>query len=198
MTAVQEETAKYGDILILSGIEEKFTKLSRKVLKGFVWAGEHIDAAYYIKTDDDCYVFIENLLKALTNVNIPTNKLLMSYIHSDTHILATGKWAEFGYFLCPNYLPYPAGAGYIITQDVVRYLTINSERLMHYNNDDTALGSWVAPLNIEYLHDERVKILEWNKSYACISWLKHGLNPKTMKKMHFMWLKTKESCSKKV
>ena len=59
-----------------------------------------------------------------------------------------GKWTEFGWFLCKNYFDFPVGARYIITRDIVKHLSHNSDRLMHYNNEDTSLDLGLLLLDI--------------------------------------------------
>ena len=193
MIAIQKERDNFGDIIVLDGVEEVYTKLSRKVLKAFTWASKHIDAVYYLKTDDDSYVVIDNLYKVLTEEKLSSNRLLLGNIYKQAEVHKLGKWAEFGWFLCRVYLSFPTGVGYILTQDVVQYLEVNSERLMHYNNEDTSLGSWVAALKLEYVHDGR--ILPVGNNCKSSNWLLHYISPAMLIKIHSSWLNAKRTCS---
>ena len=192
LSRVQKENERFGDILLLEGVEEVYTKLSRKVLRAFVWGGRNIDAVYYLKTDDDSYLVIDRLYRVLTEENKPTEKMLLGQIYTRSQPIPNGKWKELGWFLCNNYLDFPAGAGYILTQDVVKYLVHNSNKLMHYNNEDTSLGSWIAPLKLKYISDSRINILgTWCKS---TDWLIHYSTPKKLRQIHFAMLNNKRFC----
>ncbi|KAI6654384.1 Beta-1,3-galactosyltransferase 6-like [Oopsacas minuta] len=180
MDAVKEEIDKFRDIVILDDVDEVYTKLSRKVLQAFAWTYRYIDAVYYLKTDDDCFIVIDNLYATLTNGNLVTKKLIFGKIAKFYRVLRDGKWAEPNWFLCGIYLPYSLGLGYIITQDVVNYLTGNSNRLMHYNNEDTSLGSWIAPLELEYVNEDRILNLVYPSPCETAIWLIHGCDPKDM------------------
>ncbi|KAI6648020.1 Beta-1,3-galactosyltransferase 6-like [Oopsacas minuta] len=183
MSALLEEKDKFGDIVILDGVEEEFSKLTRKVLKAFTWASEHIDSVYYFKADDDCYIVIDNVYKTITDRNFRTEKLIFGHKMVGSAVLPKGRWAELGWFLCPRvYLPYPSGMAYILTKDVVKFLNINSDRLMIYNNEDASLGSWVAGLKLTFVNDPRVII----SAHSCLPsvWAIHGYGHKRFAEIH--------------
>ncbi|KAI6652707.1 Beta-1,3-galactosyltransferase 6-like [Oopsacas minuta] len=192
LSLVLKERDTFGDIIMLDGVEEVYTKLSRKVLQAFTWADKHIDAVYYLKTDDDSYVVIDNLYQVLTNEIKASNKLLLGNVYHLSVPHTIGKWAEFGWFLCNHYLDFPTGVGYILTQDIVKYLSYNSDKLMHYNNEDTSLGSWVAPLNIKYVHDER--IVPFGNDCNPTNWIVHYINPTNLRQIYSTWLDYRLLC----
>ena len=193
ISTVLEEKGRFEDIIVLDGVEEDYNKLSRKMLKAITWAGKHIDSVYYLKTDDDCIVVIENLHEVLTKENLPTNKLVLGLINKHTDVLLSGKWAESSWFLCHVYLYYPAGAGYILTQDVVRYITMNSEKLMLYKNEDASLGTWLAPLKLDYVVDNRILP---DPTYCKPSdWLLHYADLTQLKYIQYSWVNGERPCS---
>ena len=193
MSTILEEKGKFEDVIVLDDVEENYNKLSRKVLKAITWAGKHIVSVYYLKTDDDCIVVIDNLYEVLTKENLPTNKLVLGIFNINTNVLSLGKWAELSWFLCSVYLNYPAGAGYILTQDVVRYITLNSDRLMLYSNEDTSLGTWLAALKLDYLIDTRIRP---DPSYCKPSdWLMHYGDLTHLKYIHYSWLNGVRPCT---
>ena len=65
------------------------------------------------------------------------------------------KWHESEYLLCDKYIPYALGGGYVVAADLVHFVAENAERLQLYQNEDVALGTWLAPLKIHRLERER-------------------------------------------
>ena len=192
LSEVQRENETFGDIMLLEGVEEVYTKLSRKVLRAFVWGGRNIDAVYYLKTDDDSYLVIDRLYRVLTEENKPTKKMLLGQIYVRSIPFLNGKWKELGWFLCKHYLDFPTGAGYILTQDVVKYLVHSSNKFLHYNNEDTSLGSWVAPLKLKYISDNRINV--FGSGCKSTEWLIHYSTPTKLRKIHSAMLNNQRLC----
>ena len=192
MDLILKEREKYVDIWILDGVEEIYTRLSRKALKAFTCAYRHTDAQYYMKTDDDSYVVVDSLYKVLTEEDKSIEKMVLGSIHHLGLPHKGGKWAEFGWFLCKNYFDFPVGAGYIITRDIVKHLSHNSDRLMHYNNEDTSLGSWIASLRHTFVHDSRIAVLK--NDCKTTNWLMHYITPANLKDIHSKWVNSRRFC----
>ena len=194
MSEVIKEKDYYGDITILHGVEEVYERLSRKVLQAFSWVAKHIDAVYFLETDDDCYVVMKTLYEIVSSGSLPITKLMFGPIQISAPIQTMGKWAEFGWYLCDAYLPYALGVGYIITQDVVKYIRRNRHMLTHYNNDDLSVGAWVAPLNLTYIIDnERVTLLP--NPCTPSTWVIHGCDYELFRKIHSSLQNGKLICS---
>ncbi|KAI6652705.1 Beta-1,3-galactosyltransferase 6-like [Oopsacas minuta] len=192
LSLVLKERDTFGDIIMLDGVEEVYTKLSRKVLQAFTWADKHIDAVYYLKTDDDSYVVIDNLYQVLTNEGLPVSRAIVGNFHHLSVPHTEGKWSEFVWFLCLYYLDFPTGVGYILTQDIVKYLSYNSDKFMHHHNEDTSLGSWVAPLKLSFLQDER--IIPLGNNCDATTWLQHYITPINLRRIHSAWLDGRRLC----
>ena len=43
----------------------------------------------------------------------------------------------------------------MLSQDLVHFLAENSERLKVYNSEDVSVGTWLAPLKLNRVHDIR-------------------------------------------
>ena len=192
MGLVYNEKEKYGDIWILDGVEEVYSCLSRKVLKALTWGDKYTDARYYMKTDDDSYVVVDRLYQLLTVSDRPTERMYLGHLYHLAKPKKEGKWPEFGWFLCKHYFDYASGAGYILTRDIVRYLSHNSDRLMHYNNEDASLASWIAPLKLIVIHDKR--IIPLGNNCRKTNWLMHHCTPAALRKIHSIWLNTGKFC----
>ena len=191
---VLEERDKYGDIVILDDVEESFNTLSSKVLKAFTWAGIHIDSTYYFKVDDDCYIVIENVYKAITDKHFPKKRVLFGNMMIGSPVLNEGKWAESNWILCPHvYLRYASGMGYILSKDVVRFIVVNRHRLQIYHNEDVAIGTWVAAFQMNYVDNHKV-LIGPNHCDQDV-WGIHGYNPKQVSDIHSSWLNGLIHCS---
>ncbi len=62
---------------------------------------------------------------------------------------------EKRWILCDRYLPYALGGGYVISHDLVTFVSKNSDILQLYSNEDVSLGVWLAPLILNRVHDIR-------------------------------------------
>jgi len=51
-----------------------------------------------------------------------------------------GQWAEPNFHLCDRYLPYARGGGYIVSGDLVKYISDNKDLLQIYNSEDVSMG----------------------------------------------------------
>jgi len=70
-----------------------------------------------------------------------------------------GKWSETGYVLCDRYLPYALGGGYVLSHDLVEFIAENSDKLQVFKSEDVSVGTWLAPLKINRIHDTRYTII---------------------------------------
>lgn len=62
--------------------------------------------------------------------NMPSHKgLYWGYFDGRAKVYLHGKWQEQDWFLCDNYLPYALGGGYVISQNIVDYISRNYDIL---------------------------------------------------------------------
>ena len=48
------------------------------------------------------------------------------------------------------------GGGYVLSHDLVNYISTNSELLKPFNSEDVSVGTWLSPLkNVHRVHDVR-------------------------------------------
>ncbi|CAL1294966.1 unnamed protein product [Larinioides sclopetarius] len=150
---MQKEHTEYDDLLILDTVNDSFSKLSGKLREILRWLDKYVDFTFLLKVDDDSFVRLDVLYSELTKQ--PHEKLYWGFFNGQARVKTKGKWKESNWFLCDRYLPYALGGGYIITSDLVHNVVLNSNYLTLYQNEDIALGSWLAPFNIKRLHDPR-------------------------------------------
>ena len=147
------EAALNNDIMFLDSIPENYKTLSDNVLAAFKQLHSSYKFNFVLKCDDDSFVQVPLLLEALTKQ--PQQRLYWGFFKGGSHVFRQGKWKEPSWFLCDTYLPYALGGGYILSYDLVEYLTASSSLLQHYNSEDVSVGLWLSPLKINRVHDYR-------------------------------------------
>jgi len=151
---LEEETSSNKDVLVLP-IQETYTSLTQKVLASLVQVERNVKFSFLLKVDDDSFVNLPVMVDELRNSNY--NKgLYWGFFDGRAPVQRTGKWAEGDYVLCDRYIPYALGGGYVLSHDLVSYISTNSELLKLFNSEDVSVGTWLAPLkNIHRVHDVR-------------------------------------------
>ncbi len=155
LSALEEEQNTYNDIIMFEDLKDSYANLSSKVLMGFKWSiSDKVEYDYLLKTDDDSFVRIEPLSRAIKDMDCP-RRLYWGYFMGYAYPEPNGKWKERHWFKCPHYLPYAMGGGYVLSRDVVDILVTLSHKLALYKNEDVTVGSWLAPFNLQRKHDLR-------------------------------------------
>lgn len=67
-----------------------------------------------------------------------------------------GKWMENVWTL-PWYPSFACGSGYILTNDLIKWLAINHDTLYAYQGEDVSMGIWMTAINpnkieVKYLY----------------------------------------------
>ena len=187
------EQTEYKDIIFFCDIEDKYELTTYKVLEMMKWAHQHINAVYYFKIDDDVYLSVDRFVKMLTTEGLPREKLLLGKIKDYNPVFNTGKWADVSWNMCGVYLPYALGAGNLLTRDLVAFMAVNNDRLEFHANEDTAIGAWIAGLNVTY---QREKITYLTGS-TCKEdgYLFHDYPTIDLKRMHQLWVTQRKTCN---
>ena len=191
-TLVKEQT-EYKDIIFLREIKESYVLTTYKVLKMLKWAYEHINAVYYFKIDDDCYLSVDRFINILTNEGLPREKLLLGSFLDSNPVHDTGKWADLDWSLCGEYLPYAMGAGYLLTHDLVKFIAVNNDKLGFHRNEDTAIGAWIAGLNVTYQREKRTYLA--GPTCKEDGYLFHDYPTIDLKRIHQLWVTQGKTCS---
>lgn len=147
------EQDEYQDMLLLDGFEESYNQLSLKILQIFFIVHEE-KYDYLVKVDDDTYLQVDLLIKALKKMGYP-EKLYWGYMSGNEVPLKGGKWRELAWFLCPHYMSFGLGAGYVLSWNLVKQIGQFADRLKLYHNEDVTVGSWLIPYEMQRVHDVR-------------------------------------------
>lgn len=153
--AILDESATHKDILRIP-VEESFNLLTNKVLATYVRLNENFKFDYLMKVDDDSFVRVPDLLDELKNSNYKKS-LYWGFFDGRAPVLKSekNKWKEKNYVLCDKYIPYALGGGYVLSHDLVHFISENSDHLQMFSNEDVAVGTWLAPLKVNRVHDPR-------------------------------------------
>ena len=148
------EADMFHDLLFLSNHKEAYSNLTAKVLASLVWADRNLQFDFLVKADDDSYVRIPFLEAALRELGCPSD-LYWGYFMGHAVPETAGRWVERHWTVCPHYLPYAMGGGYVLTKHVVHLIWRFHRHFRLYSNEDVSLGSWLAPFHVTYQHDLR-------------------------------------------
>ena len=153
---LREEQSTYSDIIFLTDHEESYTSLTSKLLKSLLWINNNVNTKFVMKVDDDSFVRIDMLVRDLNRRNI-FDRLYWGYFRGNANIKRTGSWSERNWFLSDHYLPYALGGGYIISFDLVNYISKIPEMLQLYNSEDASLGNYISMLLRIYIYLLRIQ-----------------------------------------
>lgn len=190
--ALNEEQSANGDILLLP-VHESYGSLTKKLLAGIMHLTNLYTFQYLLKVDDDSFVNVKKLMKALDFVD-PSTPIYWGYFNGKATVLKKGKWKEDEWFLCDRYLPYALGGGYILSFPAVQYIVNNAHLLSVYNSEDVSVGTWLAPLNMSRLHDTRFDTGHISRGCQNSHIISHKKNPALMTALHTSLIQSGHPC----
>ena len=139
LSDLQKEQAEHSDLLFLIDFVDMYDSLSEKLLKSLVWVSENINTKFVMKLDDDSFVQLDLILTDLEKRE-NLGRLYWGFFRGNANIKRIGPWAENNWFLSDHYLPYALGGGYILSIDLVEYISKISGMVQLYKNEDVSLG----------------------------------------------------------
>ncbi|XP_044133909.1 beta-1,3-galactosyltransferase 6 [Bufo gargarizans] len=150
---VEMEQRRHGDLLLLPDLRDSYENLTVKLLLMYVWLDHHVDYKFVLKADDDTFARLGILLEELKAQE--PHRYYWGFFSGRGRVKSAGKWKESSWVLCDYYLPYALGGGYVMSWDLVHYLSLTKDYLAHWQSEDVSLGAWLAPLDIRRVHDTR-------------------------------------------
>lgn len=178
-----EEAQEYGDIQLMPFVDY-YSLLTLKTIAICILGIEILPAKYIMKTDDDAFVRIDEVLSNLKGK--APDGLIYGQIsfESEPHREKDNKW-----YISPeewphsSYPPWAHGPGYIISRDIAKYIVQGHRQrnLMLFKLEDVALGIWVEQFKrdhhkVEYVSDDRFNIAGCESNYI----LAHYQNPRNI------------------
>lgn len=158
------EAKTYGDIQLMPFVDY-YSLISWKTIAICIFGTEVISAKYVMKTDDDAFVRVDEILMSMKRVNV-SHGLLYGLINSDSqpHRNPDSKW-----YISPEewpeerYPPWAHGPGYVVSSDIAKAINNKHKegRLKMFKLEDVAMGIWIADLKkngleVKYEKEERV------------------------------------------
>ncbi|KAI4314154.1 hypothetical protein L6164_027089 [Bauhinia variegata] len=159
-----KEAETYGDIQLMPFVDY-YGLITWKTLAICIYGTEVVSAKFVMKTDDDAFVRVDEVLSSLYKINV-NHGLLYGLINSDSrpHRNPESKW-----FISPEewrdstYPPWAHGPGYVVSNDIARtvYRKYKEGNLKMFKLEDVAMGIWIADmkkegLEVHYQKEERV------------------------------------------
>uniref|UniRef100_A0A7C9AGE4 Galectin domain-containing protein n=1 Tax=Opuntia streptacantha TaxID=393608 RepID=A0A7C9AGE4_OPUST len=148
------EAWTYGDVQLMPFVDY-YSLITWKTVAICVFGTNIVSAKYVMKTDDDAFVRVDEVMASLDRINV-THGLLYGLINSDSrpHRSPDSKW-----FISPEewpeetYPPWAHGPGYVVSHDIANAVSQRhqSGRLKMFRLEDVAMGIWIADLKKEGL-----------------------------------------------
>ncbi|ESP02802.1 hypothetical protein LOTGIDRAFT_111084 [Lottia gigantea] len=145
------ERGDYGDILLVNTIDI-YRHLPLKLLQCHQWYEKNYDVDSIMKTDDDCYVDIEQIFEKLQEFK-NQNKTWWGNFRSEWMVERHGKWKERDY-TASVYPKFACGSGNVISSDIHKWLVKNNNDLNLFQGEDVSMGIWLSSLVVKYVQND--------------------------------------------
>uniref|UniRef100_A0A5B6Z815 Putative beta-1,3-galactosyltransferase 15 n=1 Tax=Davidia involucrata TaxID=16924 RepID=A0A5B6Z815_DAVIN len=158
------EARTYGDIQLMPFVDY-YSLITWKTIAICIFGTEVVSAKFVMKTDDDAFVRVDEVLASLNRTKV-THGLLYGLINSDSrpHRNSDSKW-----YISPEewpeetYPPWAHGPGYVVSHDIAKavYERHKKGRLKMFKLEDVAMGIWISDmkkkgLEVRYEKEERI------------------------------------------
>ncbi|ERN03256.1 hydroxyproline O-galactosyltransferase GALT3 [Amborella trichopoda] len=141
-----EEAQTYGDIQLMPFVDY-YSLITLKTIALCIFGTKILQAKYIMKTDDDAFVRIDEVLHSLREKKV-TQGLLYGLISMDSEphrnkdskwYISTEEWPH------AKYPPWAHGPGYIISRDIAKFIVQRhqSRNLNLFKLEDVAMGIWI-------------------------------------------------------
>lgn len=179
MDMLVNESRENHDIVIFSSVDDSHFSLTQRTLEGFKYALQNFRFSYLMKCDDDSFVDLPRLLSELQE-RPRRDRLYWGEMVGSSPINGYGKYQETRWSVCDYYVPYALGGGYIVSRDLVELVVGQAEHLLKFHCEDSSVGAWLAPYNIERRHDSRFNTE--SNSHGCkkVFLVSHKVSPYEM------------------
>jgi len=119
--SIMSEVSQYNDI-VQEDFIDSYQNLTLKTVAGLKWTAKFCpQAKFLMKTDDDIYVNINRLLEFLEQNHSQSKKLIIGCVKNGPEG-APQPISPSGVSFKPFHPPFTAGAGYVISGDLVEQL----------------------------------------------------------------------------
>ncbi|XP_050219302.1 hydroxyproline O-galactosyltransferase GALT3 [Mercurialis annua] len=176
-----KEAQAYGDVQLMPFVDY-YSLISLKTIAICIMGTKILPAKYIMKTDDDAFVRIDEVLSSLKEKS--SNALLYGLIAYDStpHRDKDSKWyvseKEWPH---SSYPPWAHGPGYVISRDIAKFIVRSHQEgnLKLFKLEDVAMGIWIEEFKksgqeVNYMSDDRFYNAGCESNYI----LAHYQNPR--------------------
>ncbi|OVA16690.1 Galectin [Macleaya cordata] len=174
------EAQTYGDIQLMPFVDY-YSLITLKTIAICLMGTKILPAKYIMKTDDDAFVRIDEVLAGLKGK--VSNGLFYGLISFDSEPIRErdSKWyISVEEWPHATYPPWAHGPGYILSRDIAKFIVQgHHERYLKlFKLEDVAMGIWIDQFKkngqeVHYMTDDRFKISGCEENYI----LAHYQNP---------------------
>ncbi|PKU85295.1 beta-1,3-galactosyltransferase GALT1-like [Dendrobium catenatum] len=188
------EARTYGDIQLMPFVDY-YSLITLKTVAICLYGINIVSAKYVMKTDDDAFVRIDEVLSSLNSTNV-TRGLLYGKINNDDQ---PNRDPDSKWYISPEewpgqtYPPWAHGPGYVVSRDIAKavYKQHKKGRLKMFKLEDVAMGIWTnnmkkRGMDIKYVNDGRILIEGCETGYV----VAHYQQPR---EMLCLWQKLQET-----
>jgi hypothetical protein len=185
--SAEDEARKHGDLVMLP-MRDSYENLTLKSLAMAAYTATCGAGAYYVKADDDVFVFADRLHRFLDKLTMDTSmykRALGVYVGTfwvdAAPIVSEGnKNHEGGWVFATSpprnetqpkmargehFTTYAGGPFYILSRPAAEWLGSRARTLnWHWRNEDMAMGSMLVGADVEFVNTFLVKVLHWRWS----------------------------------
>lgn len=188
-----DEARTYGDIQMMPFVDY-YSLITWKTLGICIFGAEIASAKYIMKTDDDAFVRVDEVLASLKRINAESG-LLYGLVNSDSQphrnpdskwFISMEEWPE------DNYPTWAHGPGYVVSSDIAKTISKKYKEgsLKMFRLEDVAMGIWIENMKREgrdilYEKDDRIHIEGCKDDYV----VAHYQGPR---EMLCLWQKLQE------
>ncbi|XP_022914439.2 beta-1,3-galactosyltransferase 6 isoform X1 [Onthophagus taurus] len=164
----------------------------------------HLEVIYLKSSIDDVRKINEHTAPYIS-VNIQSNnvsshgnrELYWGYMNGAATVFKKGKWKEPSWISCDHYLPYALGGGYLISKEMVGFISRSKYYLRYYHSEDVSVGAWLAPVNnIVRIHDRRFDTEYVSRGCQNYYLIRHNVSPDEMMEMYKNLKEKRQLCTK--
>lgn len=161
-----DEVHTYGDIQLMPFIDY-YNLITLKTLATCIFGTQVVSAKYVMKTDDDSFVRVDEVIASVERVKV-SKGLLYGLIDSDSKpqrnrdskwYISPEEWPE------ETYPPWAHGPGYVVSGDIANkiYKRHKSGQLKMFKLEDVAMGLWIAEmrkegLKVSFINEPKIHI----------------------------------------
>ena len=154
------EADMFNDV-IFGDTYEHFFNLTFKLQMGFEWSVNYCKFKYLLKADDDVFVNLPKLFAFLYDKETPRSRLYAGNVHYAAKVFRSGKYAvskkEYWKKIYPRYC---SGGGFVLSNDVVKMMTLQFDNVRPLKIDDAYIGELALSCGIDVIHHDYFRMFE--------------------------------------